>query len=212
MKKSLSINNIKAYQPVVVEFDGAWKEAIGDPELKGSWIIWGNSGNGKTSFALQLAMYFTKFCKVVYDSIEEGMSKSMQDAINRISIDTHSKYRFSLLDGADIPTLKETLRKKRSAKVVFIDSLQYTGLSYADYKQLRDEFPNKLFIFVSHADGREPKGEVAKSVRYDAMVKIRVEHYWAFTQGRYGGGEPFVIWKQEADKYPIKDKKKENGE
>lgn len=201
MKKSYTISDIKNYNPVKVEFDGRWKDSIGDPELKGSWIIWGNSSNGKTSFALQLAMYFTQFCKVAYNSIEEGMSQSMQDAINRITVDRLTKHRFSMLDKVNMAELKEILDKKRSAKVVFIDSLQYTGMSYNDYKALRDTYPTKLFIFVSHADGNLPKGEVAKSVRYDAMVKIRVSHYRAYVQSRYGGGEPFVIWREKAEEF-----------
>lgn len=205
MKKRFTLSDIRDYKPVKVEFEDEFKESFGDPELKGSWIIWGNSSNGKTSMALQLAIYFTKFCKVIYDSIEEGMSLSMQDAIKRLSLDTIDKYRFSLLDKVSIEELKNILRKKRSATVVFIDSLQYTGMNYNEYKALRGEFPNKLFIFTSHADGKEPKGEVARSVRYDAFVKIRVSHFVAYTQGRYGGGKPFTIWESESKKYKEKE-------
>ncbi len=201
MKKEYRLSDVSNYKPVKAEFDGDFQQAIGNPELKGSWIIWGNSSNGKTSFALQLALYMTQFGKVIYDSIEEGMSQSMQDAICRQSINKKIKYRFSLLDKVDIEELKEILRKPRTAKIVFVDSLQYTGMTYADYKSLRKEFPNRLFVFISHADGRSPKGEVAKSVRYDAFVKIYVEGYQAFTQSRYGGGEPFTIWKEGAEKF-----------
>jgi hypothetical protein len=54
---------------------------------------------------------------------------------------------------------------------------------------------------VSHAEGKEPKGNVAKSVRYDAFVKIWVEGYKAFPQSRFGGGNEFVIWPAGAQKY-----------
>ena len=201
MKKKFTLSDIRNYKPVQLEFDGAWRDAIGDPEIKGSWLIWGNSSNGKTSFSLQLAMYLTKFCKVIYNSIEEGMSLSMQNAVKRLSVERGSKYRFSLLDKVDMEELKTMLRKKRSANVVFIDSIQYTGMNYAEYKRMRDEFPNKLFVFISHSDGKEPKGNVARSVKYDAFVKIRVSHFVAYCQSRYGGGKSYVIWPSEAAKY-----------
>lgn len=206
MKKSFSLSDIRNYKPKAVEFDGMWRDSIGDPELKGSWIIWGPSGNGKTSFAMQLAMYFTKFTKVIYDSIEEGMSMSIQTAIRRISVDTESKYRFNLLDKVSIKDLRAILSKQRSARVVVIDSIQYTGLNHMAYKALRDDFPNKLFIFVSHAEGNEPKGDLAKSVKYDAFVKILVSNFVAYPMSRYGGGEPFIIYEAEANKQPIKTK------
>lgn len=198
-KKRFTISDIRGYKPKTLEFDAEFLDLVGMPEMKGAWLIWGNSGNGKTSFALQLAYYMTRFCKVVYDSIEEGMSKSMQDAIARIPFDNISKYRFSLLDGVGIQELREMLRKPRTAEVVFIDSLQYTGMNYNDYKALRDEFPRKLFIFISHADGQLPKGEVAKSVRFDSFVKIHVKGFIAYALSRYGGGKPYVISQLKAE-------------
>ena len=45
----------------VMDFDGSWYNAFGTPERRGVWIIWGNSGSGKTSFALQLCKYLCRF-------------------------------------------------------------------------------------------------------------------------------------------------------
>lgn len=200
MKRALSIKDIRAYKPTVMEFDGRWLDSIGKPELTGSWIIWGGSANGKTRFALQLAKYLGQFGKVAYDSLEEGLSLSMQKAIGDVGM-ADNKRSFVLLDKEGVAELEERLEKQRSAQIIIIDSLQYTGLTYADYKRLRDRFRHKLFIFVSHASGREPKGEVGKSVKYDAFVKIYVEGYVAYPQSRYGGGSPFVIWEDGARKY-----------
>lgn len=200
MKRALSIKDIRAYKPTVMEFDGRWLDSIGKPELTGSWIIWGGSANGKTRFALLLAKYLGQFGKVAYDSLEEGLSLSMQKAIGDVGM-ADNKRSFVLLDKESVAELEERLEKQRSAQIIIIDSLQYTGLTYADYKRLRDRFRHKLFIFVSHASGREPKGEVGKSVKYDAFVKIYVEGYVAYPQSRYGGGSPFVIWEDGARKF-----------
>jgi hypothetical protein len=200
IKRALTVADIEAFKPHVLEFSGEWQEAIGNPELTGSWIIWGNSANGKTRFALQLAKYLANFKRVAYNSIEEGLSASMKTAIKEVGM-TEAKRNFLLLDKEPIAELKERLRKKRSPEIVFIDSLQYTGLTYAEYKSLRDEFRNKLFVFISHAEGKEPKGQVGKSVKYDAFVKIWVEGYKALSQSRYGGGKPYTIWQKGAADY-----------
>ena len=75
----------------------------------------------------------------------------------------------------DIPTLKIRLRRHKSFNIVIIDSFQYTQMTYRDYIQLKEEFPDKLFVFISHARGKNPKGDAATSVMYDADLKIWVE-------------------------------------
>lgn len=197
LKRALTIHEIRDFKPIELDFTGEWEAAIGKPELTGSWIIWGNSGNGKTRFALQLAKYLTNFRRVAYNSLEEGLSKTMQEAI----LDTGIGKNFVLLDKEPIYKLKERLRRRRSPDVILIDSLQYTGLNYAQYRELKEEFSNKLFVFISHADGREPKGNVAKSIRYDANVKCYIEGYAAYPQSRYGGGEKYVIWAYGHEKF-----------
>lgn len=181
-------------------FEGEWRNLVGLPELTGSWLIWGASGNGKTRFALQLCKEFARYCRVAYNSMEEGASKSMKKAFHEVGMGERRR-RVILLDNEPISELKERLRMRRSPDVVVIDSVQYTGMTYRDYVQLRSEFRNKLFILISHADGKNPAGRTAKSIRFDAFVKIWVEGYKAFALSRYGGGEAYTIWKAGADKY-----------
>lgn len=200
IKRAYTIDNIRRYRATTLPFEGEWLEAIGEPELTGSWIVWGSSANGKTRFALQLAKYLCRFCRVAYNSLEEGLSLSMQNAIAEVGM-SDAKRNFILLDKESIADLKIRLKKQRSPKVVIIDSLQYTGLSYNEYKDLRDTFRHKLFIFISHGEGNEPKGNVGKAVRYDAFVKIRIEGYKAFPQSRFGGGKEYVIWNFGANRY-----------
>lgn len=44
-----------------LELQGAMRDAFGTPERSGVWFIWGNSGNGKTSFVMQLAKALTEY-------------------------------------------------------------------------------------------------------------------------------------------------------
>lgn len=202
MRRAYNVHQIRQFRPATLDFDGEWLASIGRPERTGSWLIWGKSANGKTRFALQLARYLCNFCRVAYDSLEEGLSLTMQNAIAEVGFsDGKAKRNFSLLDKEPIDELAERLRKEKAPKIVIIDSLQYTGMTYTAYKALRDENPGKLLIFISHADGAEPKGNVANSVKFDANVKIYVEGYRAMPQSRYGGGQSYDVWPQKSAEY-----------
>ena len=200
MSKAYSTHRLLQLKFNVLDFDGQWLNAIGKPEVRGSWLIYGGSTNGKTRFAMQLAKQLAKFGKVVFDSLEEGASKSIQQAVQQTNM-LEVGNNFNLLDVEPMEELRERLLKDKKIKFVIIDSLQYSGLSYSDYKALKDEFSKKIFVFISHADGKEPAGATAKAIKYDAFVKIWIEGYKAFAQSRYGGGEPYVIWEAGADKY-----------
>lgn len=193
--RAIAVNQLLSQKFRGLPFEGEWLESIGQPELTGAWIIWGNSGNGKTRFALQLAKYLAGFCKVAYNSLEEGISLSLRNAIEQVNFNGSGK-NLVLLDKEPVNELMKRLAKPRSPEVVIIDSLQYTGMSYKEYKALRDRYRRKLFILVSHAEGKMPEGRVAKSVRFDAMVKIWIEGYVAYPVSRYGGGTPYVIWEE----------------
>ena len=195
MARAASLDQVLRTRFKVLPFEGEWKESIGCPELTGSWIIWGNSGNGKTRFALQLCKYLCQFGRVAYDSLEEGVSVSLVKAIK----ETHMmevRRKFVVLDKEPIDQLTERLERPKSPDIVCIDSLQYTGMSYEQYKALKERFPKKLFIWISHADGTLPEGRVAKKVRFDSNVKVFVQAYRAEPVSRYGGGKPYIIWEE----------------
>ncbi|GHT16591.1 hypothetical protein AGMMS4956_19310 [Bacteroidia bacterium] len=250
MSRALSISDVARYKPKTMPFDGKWDASFGKPEMAGSWIVWGKSGNGKTRFALQLCRYLSQFGRVAYDSLEEGLSLTMQKSIAEVGMSQASR-RFILLDkepirddifttqyfkeqvkrylngfvydhatsqliaqvlkmvqhkhrhdAAHTPTcLLERLERQKSPDIVVIDSLQYSGMTYADYRRLRDGFKGKLFVLISHASGSEPAGKVAGAIKFDANVKVFVEGYKAFPVSRYGGGAPFTIWEEGAERF-----------
>ena len=183
------------------KFDGPWSEAFGEPERKGIWIIWGNSGSGKSTFVMQLCKYLCKFDKVAYNSMEEGDCKTMQNTMVNCGMGECNK-RFLLIANESIEELTIRLQQPRSPRIVVIDSFQYTQLSYKRYIEFKEQFPHKLIIFISHADGKLPAGRAAKSVMYDATLKIYVEGYRAFSKGRYFGSKKQIdVWPEEVIKY-----------
>ena len=183
-------------------FEGEWLNLFGDPELTGCWIIWGESANGKTQFAMQLAKYMTNFATVLYNSLEEGVSKSLAEAVVRTNM-RQCTGRFIILDKEPIEELEIRLQKKKSPNIIFIDSVQYTGLNKITAKSLVDRYPKKLFVFISHANGKFPDGRVANAIRYHANVKIIVQGYRAKIQSRFGGDKSkfYTVWEEGASDF-----------
>lgn len=169
-----------------IDFDGPWLDAFGKPERRGVWIIWGNSGTGKTTFALQLCKYLCRFGRVAYDSLEEGACLTMQNAFRREGMMEVNK-RFLLIDNENMEELSVRLKRQKSPDIVVIDSFQYTGMNYRQYIAFKERHRRKLLIFISHADGKLPNGRAAKSLMYDASLKIYVEGFRAFSKGRFIG-------------------------
>ena len=195
-RRALSIQNLIDYTPKTLGFTGRWLDAMGDPEPYGSWIIWGASGNGKTRFAVQLVKYLMSFegLRIAYNGLEEGMSETYRRAIIDTGLQMEKQSRYVFWDGFDYEDMMERLKRKRSPNVVVIDSLQYLNITYDQYKELVRKDPKKLFIWISHESGTEPKGGTAQSIKYNSNIKIRVHNYYATIISRYKGKEVFDIW------------------
>lgn len=207
MGRAISNKNVLTAKFEVAEFDDAFLASFGKPELRGAWIIYGGSGSGKTSFVMQVCKYLTRFRRVAYDSLEQGLSLSLQKAWERVGMEEVGN-RIILLNKESLKDLRLRLAKKQSPDVVVVDSVHYwLGLKMSDYINLRNDFPDKLFIFVSHEKGGQPDGKLAQKIRYDSDIKIRVEGYKAFVTTRYEvaergeGGADFIIWEQGAQDY-----------
>lgn len=199
--KALSASNILEAKFKTFAFDGEWEQAFNQPESKGVWIVWGNSGSGKSGFAMQLSKYMTKFGRVLYNSLEEGNCKSMQDKLDLYKMgEVNTKFN---VVSYDLETLEKHLESSRSPKIIIIDSLQYLELNYKKYKDFKEKYKNKTIIFISHAEGKYPEGRLAKKVMYDAYIKIQVEGYRALSKGREIGpnGGIYTVWQEGAQKY-----------
>lgn len=200
MKKALSMVDLMRKNREVYAFEDALQEAFGQPEQNGVWFIWGRSGNGKTSFVLQLCKELTHYGKVAYDSLEEGDSLTMQNALMRVGMGDVGR-RFILLNES-LKELDTRLKRRRSPDIVVVDSFQYAHIDLKQYEEFIDQHKNKLIIFVSQADGLKPWGRTAQSAMYSASLKIWVEGYRAISKGRYRGNLGYyTIWAEKAEEY-----------
>lgn len=201
MKRAISVNELLAMRKETLAFEGEWKAAFGEPERYGVWFVWGRSGSGKTSFTLQLCKELCRFGRVAYDSLEEGVGLTMQNAFARYGMKDVAR-RLVLLDGEKVDELDRRLDRRKSPDFLVVDSFQYLRIGYQRFQRFKEAHPDKLLVFVSQASGTQPKGRPADSVMYDASLKIWVEGYRAFSKGRFFGERGYyTVWPERAALY-----------
>lgn len=201
MARSLTAKEILGIHRQSITLTGEWGDCIGTMDRHGVVMIWGNSGNGKTSAVISLCKELSRHGRILFVSLEEGFSLSFQNTLKRFDMESCGS-KFQVIDKATPEELVQRLSRPRSPEFVVIDSYQYLGLSYKQYIEFKSRLSNKLLIFLSHADGRQPSGRAARAVKYDAMLKIWVEGYVAHSNGRFiGPTGKAVIWEQGAYQY-----------
>ena len=183
----------------LLPFTGQWHASFGKPERNKPWFVMAPVASGKTTFVAMLCKYLSGFGIVAYNSVEEGISASLKEAFKRAKVD--GKDKILILNKESYTELIKRLDKHKSAQFIVIDTQQHSDIGKREYLTLKNRYPKKMFIIISHMDGHKPEGRVAKFMHQDASVKIRIEGYKAFVSSHYGGGEPFVIWKQGAERY-----------
>lgn len=203
LKRAYSVQSILSINHKEISLTGKWKRHIGIPEESGVWFVYGNSGNGKSSYIMQMVKELSKHGKVVFNDLEEGVRLSMKKNIIRegLNEDPNVKKNFRVLNKEPMEQLEKRLRRHKSPKFIIINSWQYTGYDSEAFVNLINEFPDKLFIIISHADGTRPDGATAKKIHYHADVKIWVEGFKAFPVSRYEGMEKYIIWNKGASEY-----------
>jgi hypothetical protein len=198
MARSIGIREFLDREFVTYPFDGPWADTFGEPERNMRVIIYGRPGQGKTEFCIQMAKYMAKFTKVYYNSFEQGISRTLQKAIERQGlIEVSGKVVFG--DQETYEEMLHRLAQRNSPQVVFIDSRDYINLTAAQFKNLIDLHPRKAFVVICWEAGGKPRGEYAKQIEFMCDVKIRVDNFIAHPRSRFGGNQRFVIW----DRKPV---------
>lgn len=187
---------------VLEKFTERCGDYYGQVEANCVIFIWGKSGKGKSEYLMQLVKDICAEGRVLFAGLEEKTRKAMKERAKRyLTEELHSGSVLWWDDEPSYELLIKFLSKRKSPKVVVIDSIQYLRISYQQYIEMKEKFPRKIFIINSHAAGKEPKGGTAESIRYDADIKVHVDGFIAFVTSRFGGNKNYVIWEQGARKH-----------
>ena len=195
LSKTITSTQFLQKQYITLPFEGKWYDSFGLPEDNFSMIIYGESGHGKTEGEIILCKYLSQFDTVYFNSKEQGFSLSLQHAWKRNNMEDVND-RVRLVHKEDYHHMIMRLKRKKSPKIVFIDSIQHSNINYEMWKHLRATFPKKIFILISHSEGKRPLGAAAKSIEYDVDIKVYVKDFVMYVKSRFGGNKPFVIWEE----------------
>ncbi len=198
LKKVLTVANIQNTKVERIPFEGEWYEAFGQPQNRGVWYVWGGSGSGKSSLAMQLAKAFAEHGKTLYNVLEEEtddsdfIDRTIQFQMQDVQHNFHAQ-RYNLSE------LNAYLEKRNSAHYIIIDSLPYFLDNWQEYRDFKKKWATKkVLVFIGHADGKNPSTDLQKKVMFDAKMKIFVSGHLATCKGRTIGpnGGRFIIWKE----------------
>ena len=197
MKRAYSPKEIAKKTYKTLPWGGRWEESFGLPEESSVWFVYGASAQGKSSFVMQLAYELTHYGQVLYLSYEEGVNQSFQERMLRFDLDKKQGW-FRVVTSDTVEDLTERLKKRHSAKFIIVDSFQMAYWSYPETEALVKMFPKKSFIFISQVEKGQPTGKPARRLLYLADVKVRVQGFRAYCQGRFNpdAGNSFVVWEE----------------
>ena len=175
------------------------KRSFGDLVRGFQMLVWGKGKNGKSNFIYQFIRALMKYGVVLYIALEEGTEATTQiTSLRHLNVEAHGRKILFADHTMPYDELVRYLKRKKSPQFVVVDSLQYWDVNYVKYKALKELFPRKGFIWISHASGKRPKGSTADAISYDVGIVAHVEGYIASVQSRYGGNAPYVVWEEGA--------------
>lgn len=191
--RTISVKQAYSKKFKTFDFDGIWKDVMDNPETSGGWIIHGDEKQGKSTFALMLANYLTRFEKVLYISAEEGVSKHFIGVMRRLGIKDKNK-RFKLHEYEEWSEIEKRLKMRTCPKIVFIDNITVyrDEMTKTDLKNILQEHQNKLIVFVSHEERGKPDTAQGRYWRKLSKIIVRVLGLKAFVTGRCTGGNLII--------------------
>lgn len=161
-------------------FSGKWKKLFGEPANNFRFMVFGEPGHGKSSFALILAKYLSKELqkKVLYIAGEEKVGGTLQEKVIRLNVANGN------LDFNDkIPN------SISEYDVVFIDSVNTLSLKPEDLRNLPKD-KAYVFVFQTTKEGNY-RGE--KDFEHDVDTVVIVSNMKARTGKNRFGGEKYEL-------------------
>jgi len=205
--KVLGVDQFHKKKYKIMPYDGRHIGALGRIPYNFVMVIYGESGNGKTECAVQLAKDLTPHGKAAWLSYEQGHGFDLHTASSRNKMEEVSG-KFMVIDPNEgrkpgktfLQELDEYLSKRGSPRFIFIDSLDYTRFTWEDYVYLKEKYgKTKSFIFIAHATGSKPKLRITEQIYYDGGIAWLVKNYMIWPKkNRFGGFEPSPVWEQKA--------------
>lgn len=170
-RETYSIKALKERNYDTLQLDPQWAALMGEITPKCLIMAYGHSHSGKSVTALKLGVHIAELQKgkILVDSHEEGVNKSVRDRCEKHGIDYP---KLSFTPGLPFERLMHKI-KTTGPRVVVIDSVQYSKLTEEQLRTLRTTFAKRklVVILVSFGTG-EGSTLGANALLHDADVKM----------------------------------------
>lgn len=200
MGRSYGVNDISSWKFEEINLPEAWAKHLGDITAGFRMLVEGPPGHGKTEYVMKLAKMLTQYVgKVNANSTEQGKSKTFKQSWDRNAMNEIEPGKY-MLQGKHSRTFEpwfKNLQKPNSGRTIILDSIDYMNLTFDQFKQLHERFPQKNLVFVCW---NNPMSADSKKIRYACDIKVEVSDFTAHIRSRFGGNQPFLIWPEKVKK------------
>ncbi len=176
-----NIKSIKAKKYRVLDL-GKYNEWFGDVEGRFNGMFYGESGSGKSVAALQFAQFYANnIGKVLYNSHEEGVRKTIQDRVLDFEIEADKLWI------ADAMPFERMMYKitRNYYRLVVIDSIQYMEFTFDQLQEMRETFAKRHLSILMVSFGKKNNPDKAKEHLHACDVKCFFSNGKVLSYGRY---------------------------
>lgn len=167
--KIVNMEEFKAMNFEVLEFNNEYQNLIGNPPKGFAMLIYGESGNGKSTWAIKFAEYLSEnFGEVLYNSSEEGFGETLKR-----KLPTESKNLY-VSEFRKFEEFKNAIGSKYG--FIFIDSVNDMDITAEQLRELREINKNRSIIYLMQAT----KGGVYRgdsTFKHDSDFVIKLEKF-----------------------------------
>ena len=199
--KSTVKNKLMQMQFDSLDLDQGWEKFMQNPAKNMKVAIWGKPKNGKTAGSLQMADYFSKFGKVLYNFADQGFNKSTQDLWKMSGLANNAN-----AEPSDVSTLDALEKEVATGKYTFVfidmisDYINKENIKPYEFKErFMKKYPKVSFILIFEVTkGGDFKGDQGWTHIVDAIVTV--EDFLMENRGRYGVGS-HIVWEEGFKKF-----------
>lgn len=167
-----------------IGLSGKWKTLLGDPAKGFSMMVFGNPGQGKSTFALGLARDLASAGKVLFVSAEEHGSYTLQDKLSRVGGGVQNLHFAGKL--GEVPL--------SDYQYLFVDSVQVAGLSLEAFRAMKRDYPRLSIILIMQATKEGNfKGNQEWGHEVDTIVQVE-EGKATTTKNRFAALASVRVW------------------
>jgi hypothetical protein len=174
-----------------VKFKGAYHYLLGSPGKNFYKIVTGNPGNGKSTYAITFADYYSRnHGKVLYCPAEQaGANKDLQNLLNR----TNVKGGFDIQQKANVLSADDLISLVSTQKydLIVLDSINKMKISPDDITRIRTACPD-LAIFAIMQSTKDGSFKGGQEYFHDCDVFLKIEDFVAYQTKARSAGKSYM--------------------